>query len=286
MFEEGAVAHVVADGAAGFGADVGDVACGDVEGDGDGDVGFVEVGDVVDEGPDVSGVDEAEAGCAAECDDDGVDDAVEAGVGGGEGFVDRCAGVEVVGVVVAALPVDAGACGVFAVEAADAGAFASAELLHGQAGGVLAGEAHGVHLAGHAQSGAGVGHEVGLDLQQAGGAGQGAAVGVVAHAVFADPDGGGAAFGEQHHGLLGDVGAGAEEQCAEGGGGDVDGSAFVGGGDGVVVAVDDAVFQVEERQAVLGAEELGERDGAGAGDVRHGTPQARRTGARVSRPQP
>jgi hypothetical protein len=87
VFEEGTVAHVYADGAAGFGADVGDVAGGDVEGDRDGDVGLVEVGDVVDEGPHVSGVDEAEAGGSAERDDDGVDYAVEAGVGGGEALL-------------------------------------------------------------------------------------------------------------------------------------------------------------------------------------------------------
>jgi hypothetical protein len=63
----------------------------------DGDLDFVEVGDVVHEGADVSGVDEAEAGCAAECDDYGVDDAVGAGVRGGEGLVDRGAVVEVGG---------------------------------------------------------------------------------------------------------------------------------------------------------------------------------------------
>jgi hypothetical protein len=80
-FEESAASHVVAYGSAGFRADVGDVARCDVEGDGDADVGFVEVGDVINEGSDVACVDETEAGGAAEGDNHRVDDPIQAGVG-------------------------------------------------------------------------------------------------------------------------------------------------------------------------------------------------------------
>ena len=97
----------VADGAAGAGADVvGAFGC-DVEGDGDGDLGLVEVGDVQDEGQFVAGVDEAEAGCAAEGGDGRLGDAVHALGRGGDGLVDGVAGVEVAGDVVAPVPGDA-----------------------------------------------------------------------------------------------------------------------------------------------------------------------------------
>jgi hypothetical protein len=73
-------AEFFAEAAAGFLFGVGGLVEG--EGDGEGGVGFVEVGDVVDEGVLGACVDEAERGGAAEGEQGGVDDAVEAGVGG------------------------------------------------------------------------------------------------------------------------------------------------------------------------------------------------------------
>jgi hypothetical protein len=229
-------------------------------------------------------VDEPEAGCEAERDDHGVHDAVEAGVRGGQRLVDGCAAGEIGGVVVAAGPLDAGAFGVFAVEPPDAGSLAAAQLLHGEAAGVFAGEAHGVHLAGHAQPRALVGHERGLSLQQRRGAGEGPFVGVVAHAVFADPNGGGAALGDQHHGLLADGGAGSEQDGSQYCGGDVSGAACVAGGDGVGVAVDDTVLEVDEAEPVLGSDELPERDRLRSGDLfGHDVSEGRRGSADRSR---
>jgi hypothetical protein len=77
------------------------------------------------------------------------------------------------------------------------------------------------------------------------------AVGVVAHALLANPDGGGPALGEERDGLVGDVGARSEQQRADGGGGDVDDAALVECGDRVAVAVDEAPFEVDERDAFL-----------------------------------
>jgi len=94
-------------------------------------------------------------------------------------------------------------------------------------------------------------------------------VGVVPDAVLPDPHGGRPALGQQHHGLLGDCGSGSQEQRTEGRGGDVHRPPLVERGDGVGVAVHDAVFEVEERQPVLGPDELSERDRFGAGDLGH-----------------
>ena len=85
--------------------------------------------------------------------------------------------------------------------------------------------------------------------------------------------------------MVGDAGAGAEQEGADGGGGDVGDPVGVGGGDGVVGAMNGAVFQVEERYAVTDAGEF-TRGGQGAfADSAH-EPLAPPTGARVIRPHP
>lgn len=77
------------------------------EGEGEGGVGFVEVGDVVEEGVLGAGVDVAEGWGESKGEQGGVDDAVKAGVGGGQGEVDGVLGVPLVGAVVAAEASDA-----------------------------------------------------------------------------------------------------------------------------------------------------------------------------------
>src|SRR5262249_41565697 len=116
---------------------------------------------------------------------------------------------------------------------------------------------HAVHGSGDVEAAVAVGDRGGLGEQQSTGSGEGSSVGVVAYASFADPDCGGAVVGQQHHGLVGDGGAGAEHDDAQGGGGEVDGAGVVGGGDRVGVAVDEAAFQVEEGESVPGAGEVG-----------------------------
>ena len=68
---------------------VGRAILGDAEGDGDHVLDLVQIGDVVDEGELLAGVDEAEGGGIAAREDSCMGEAVEAGVGGGEGAVDR-----------------------------------------------------------------------------------------------------------------------------------------------------------------------------------------------------
>ncbi len=84
-------------------------------------------------------------------------------------------------------------------------------------------------------------------------------MGVVPHAVLADPDRGGPAFSEQDHGLLTDIGAGPEQQCAERPGRDANRGAGTSGGDGVGVPVDHAMFEIHEREPILHTSELGQR---------------------------
>ena len=68
--------------------------------------------------------------------------------------------------------------------------------------------------------------------------------------MFADPDDPGAAVCQDAHRLVGDAGAGAEQQCADGGRRDVGDAVGVLGGDGVVFAVQGAAFEVDEGEAV------------------------------------
>ncbi|MEU7524734.1 hypothetical protein AB0A74_03285 [Saccharothrix sp. NPDC042600] len=84
----------------------------------------------------MSGVGEAESWCAAECDDPGMDDTVEAGVGADSAWLIGCSASDVGMVLVPAFLVDADPAGVVAVQAAHAGAFTAAELPHRQAAGV------------------------------------------------------------------------------------------------------------------------------------------------------
>lgn len=241
----------IADGAAGGGGEVFGGLGGNPEGNGDGDFGLVEVGDVVDEGAFVADVDEAEAGGEAECDDDGVGEAVEAGVGGGEGLVDGVAGGEVVGVVFPSGPGDACGAGGGTVGGADAGAFAAAELLKREAGDIFAGKAHGIHAANDLDVAANVGNALGLANEEAGTGGEGTTMGVVTDTVLADPDGADAGVAHELHGSVGDAGAGPQEEDGDGGGGDVDDAFVVSNGDGTILATERAVFQVKEGHAIL-----------------------------------
>lgn len=241
----------IADGAAGGGGEVFGGLGGNPEGNGDGDFSLVKVGDVVDEGAFVADVNKAEAWRQAECDDDGVCEAVQAGVRGGEGLVDGVAGGKVVGVVLAARPGNAGLGRGATVDGTNAGAFATAELLKREAGDIFAGKAHGIHAANDLDVAANVGNALGLTDEETGAGGKGATVGVVTDAVLADPDGADAGVAHELHGSVGDAGAGPQEEDGDGGGGDVDDAFVVSNGDGTILATERAVFQVKEGHAIL-----------------------------------
>src|SRR5699024_5259820 len=104
--------------------------CNDIEGDRDGHLGLVEIRDVVDEGPVMSGVDEPETRCTAEAHDHGVDDAVQTCMGRRERLVDRVGPGEVRRVVVAPFPCDTGPFGLRTVDAAHPCTFTPAKLMH------------------------------------------------------------------------------------------------------------------------------------------------------------
>lgn len=241
----------ITDGAASGGGEVFGGLGGNPEGNGDGDFGLVEVGDVVNKGAFVTDVNEAEAWRKAECDDDGMGEAIETGVGGGERLIDGVAGGEVVGVVLAARPGNACGAGGGTVGGADAGAFAAAELLEGEAGDVFVGEAEGVHAADDLDVAANVGNALGLANEEAGTGGEGTTMGVVTDTVLADPDGADAGVAHELHGSVGDAGAGPQEEDGDGGGGDVDDAFVVSNGDGTILATERAVFQVKEGHAIL-----------------------------------
>lgn len=245
-FDEG-----VADGAAGGGGEVFGGLSGNPEGDGDGDLGFVEVGDVVDERAFVADVDETEPRREAEGDDDGVCEAVQAGMGGGEGLVDGVAGGKVVGVVFSAGPGNAGLGGGATVDGTNACAFAATELLEGEPGDVFAGKAHGIHAANDLDVAANVGNALGLANEEAGTGGEGTTMGVVTDTVLADPDCADTGVAHELHGSVGDAGAGPQEEDGDGGGGDVDDAFVVSNGDGTILATERAVFQVKEGHAIL-----------------------------------
>ncbi len=94
-------------------------------------------------------MDVAEGGGESEGEQGGVDDAVEAGVGGGQGEVDGVLGVPLVGAVVAAEASDAVLLREDLVEGLHALAFHAAELVQGDGfGQVCVLEAHLVHADG------------------------------------------------------------------------------------------------------------------------------------------
>lgn len=80
--------------------------------------------------------------------------------------------------------------------------------------------------------------------------------------MFSDPGNRGSALPEDAHRLVGDAGAGAEQESSDGGGGDVCGAVGILGGDRVGVAVDGAAFQVDEGDAFRGAGEMPRRESA------------------------
>lgn len=122
--------------------------------------------------------------------------------------------------------------------------------------GVLVGEAKPVHRSCHGEAAAGVGPLAGLGFHEGGGAAEGTAGGVVAHALFPDPADRGAGLAEHTHGLVGDACAWAEKKGADGRRRNVGGAFRVLGGDRVGVTMDRAAFQVDEGEAFVGACQL------------------------------
>src|SRR5690606_1875686 len=193
------------------------------EGEGEGGVGFVEVGDVVDEGVLGAGVDVAEGGGESESEQGGVDDAVEARVGGGQGEVDGVLGVPVVGPVGAAGAADAVVLGVDLVEGLQPLAFHAAELVQGDGlGEVGVLEAHPVHADGDLEAALWVGPGGDLLFEPVGGEGVREDAGVGADAAGSDADDAGVVAGEGGQGRGGDGHPGAQQQAGQGCGGEVD----------------------------------------------------------------
>lgn len=157
--QEGSARNGVTEGGAGV-AFGGEAFRRKVEGEGDGEFGFVEIGDVQDEGEGRAGVYEAEGGVSTDARDDSV---AEGGVGRGQQAIDVVAGSEgVARFVVAFDPGYAGALGVVGVQLADAGSFAAAELLDGETCGVFTRKAQVVHAACDCDTFFGTGDEPGL----------------------------------------------------------------------------------------------------------------------------
>lgn len=140
----------------------------DVEREGNTDFGFVEVGNVQDEGQFVTGVDEAESGAASEGGDNSVSDAVHALRRSGDRLVDGITAAEVAGCVLSSPPTDSGTRGLGSIAVFDTVPFAAEELVAGQACGVFVGEAEAVHGAGHSEAAAHVGPLSGLGFDERG----------------------------------------------------------------------------------------------------------------------
>ncbi len=220
------------------------------KGGGDGEFGFVEVGDVVDEGELFAGVDEAEAGAVAAGDDGGVAEAVEEGVGGGEGAVDGVGVAPTVAVVVTAVPGYAIFFAGLGVGLANANAFETPDLRQGEVWGEGGGEAVAVHVDDDLLPFGGAADEFGLVEQALGFAGFAETLGIEASGILACPENGAAVVGEGFDGGVGDGGAGAEHEEGEVGDGDVGAAVFLDEFDGLLAFVEDGVFDVEVAEGV------------------------------------
>src|SRR5918992_4562033 len=142
----------------------------------------------------------------------------------------------------------------------------------GEARWVFAGESNSVHLSGYFEAAVAVGPFARLCFHQSGRAAEGPAAGVESHALFADPDNAGAAFTQQAHRLMSDAGARTEQESSNGGRRDVGNASGVFGCDGVVVAMQKASLQIDERKPFPHAGELIWRRGTQLTDGCHVRP--------------
>lgn len=213
-------------------------------------------GDVQYEGQFVAGVDETEAGSAAQGVHGGLGDAVHALGGCGDRLVDGVTRVECAGGVDAPVPGDADACGLSAIALFDPTAFPSEKLVPSETIDIFLRKAHAVHLARDFQAGAPVGPFCGLRFHEGRGAIEGSTTGIEAHAMLTHPDDSRPAVPEDAHRLVGDPGAGTQQQGSDGGGGDMDNAVGVLSGDGVVLAVQGAAFEVDEGDSITHASEF------------------------------
>ena len=214
----------------------------------------------------------------------GMRQAIQAGMPGGERLIHRVSGGEVLRVILPAIPGDVPPLRFPPVYPPDARTLSPAELLHREARNILFRKAHLVHLLGDLQMCARIAHQLCLPHQQPGAVRQRPPAGVVADALFADPDGCHSAVSDQLHPAVRDARPRPEQQHADRSRRHMHCAALFRDGDRAVQPADRAPLQVQKGHAVADLRKRLQIRPLHAGDPRLAhTPWLRMT---VSSPMP
>ena len=201
----------------------------------------------------------------------GLHEAVEAGVPGGEGAIDRIGGGPVAPFVAPSVPGNPGYPARFGVGLANANALHPPDLLKREARVEPAGKALAVHSRDHFESNSGVADQGRLADECRAAAGSADSRGVEAHALVAGPDHGAVVIGQGLDRRMGDGRARAEHEQSQGRGRHRRRAGLVVECNGFVLLLDADMLQVEEAEAVVKTGELAE--------IVHGRSFRRRTEA-------
>ena len=250
-FEDMALDECVADGAASGGGKFLWHLSRDLKGNGDSDLCLIEVCDVVNEGTFMANVNKPKTGRKAKGDNDGVSKTIETRMSGGKCLVNWISGREIRRIVLSATPGDTCLGGGLAVGGANPGAFSAAELLEGETGNILPRETQRIHTTDNINVTADVSDTLGLSDEKACTGGEGAAMGVVTHAMLANPYGANAGVSHKLHGTMCDTRTWAKEKDGDGRGGNVDNALVIRDCDGTILTAEGTVLQIKERHSIL-----------------------------------
>ena len=221
------------------------------EGNGDGNLGLVEICDVINKRTFVPNMNETKTRRTAKSDNDSVRKAIKAGMSGRERLVDWISSGKILGIIGTPSPSLPGLSRSFAICLTNTRALTTAQLLESKMRDVLFRKPQLIHPAHDIYVLADITNTFGLMDKKPRTGGKGTAVSIVTDAVLADPNGADATIAHELHGTMGDTRTRAEKKDGDGGGGNVDDAFVVGDGDGAVLAAEGTVLQIEESHAIL-----------------------------------
>lgn len=225
---------------------------------------------------------EADGGGVASGEHRRLGEAVKAGGGGREAAVGYIAGLPVVRIVAAALPVDAMAVGQQGIGLAHADALDAAQLIDRPARGGLFAEAHGIHLADDAQPRRVIQRDLCLPQELVRARAARLSGGIEPHTALADPCDKRSDPGGQDHGGMADAGTRFQHDAGNAADGYLGARAVrVDGHASPILHVQPGMFDEDHRSAIL------QRDWRRRGKARQVLPRSGHAARRISiRPQP
>ena len=205
------------------------------EGNGDGNLGLVEICDVINKRTFVPNMNETKTRRTAKSDNDSVRKAIKAGMSGRERLVDWISSGKILGIIGTPSPSLPGLSRSFAICLTNTRALTTAQLLESKMRDVLFRKPQLIHPAHDIYVLADITNTFGLMDKKPRTGGKGTAVSIVTDAVLADPNGTDATIAHELHGTMGDTRTRAKKKNRDGSSRDVHNTFVICNSNGTVL---------------------------------------------------